>query len=148
MEDRKTGTHVAVEVLELMDPESRIDSCMEWGRFRFRGLVFCLALAGFGKSRVIAARRTFDEQCQLYGLGRSADEMAVIGVSAQYARPSDRRVTWLDPRYSRHVQGLAIDVDFREYRSEELDAVVNVARQLAMTWGGAWSVRDYAHFEI
>jgi hypothetical protein len=73
--------------------------------------------------------------------------MAAIGLTAQYARPKDARVTWLQPEHSRHVTGTAIDIDFREYGVSRLAPVVDVCRQLGITWGGVWSVRDYAHFE-
>ena len=147
MEDRRSGTDRAIELLELMDPERKIDTCLEWTRWAFRGLVFDVALAGFGQARVICGRRTFEEQVVLYGQGRSADEMAVIGLSARYARPKERRVTWLLPHSSRHVSGRAIDLDFSDYVPELLEPVEDICRQLAITWGGGWSVRDYAHFE-
>ena len=146
--ERESGTNGAVELLGLMDPQRKIDTCMEWVRVRFRALCFSLALAGYGQARVICGRRTFEEQVELYGLGRSADELAAIGQSARYAKPDHNRVTWLDPRYSQHVKGLAIDVDFCGYPFAELDAIEDVCRQLGITWGGVWSVRDYAHFEI
>jgi len=148
MRDRSSGTAAAAEIMRVMDAADQVDTCMEWVRFRFRSLLFCLALAGFGQARVIEGRRTFDRQCELYGRGRSKDEMAVIGLSGEYARPDDRRVTWLDPRYSRHVKGMAIDVDFSEYCEGSMEVVGSVARELGITWGGVWSVRDYAHFEL
>lgn len=147
MSARGTATDGAVDVLLLMDPRAMIDSCEEWTRWTFRALVCDLALAGFGTARVIAGRRTFEEQVRLYGLGRSSDEMAVIGLSGQYARPDDRRVTWLQPHSSRHVSGAAIDLDFSDYVPELLGPIGDICRQLGITWGGVWSVRDYAHFE-
>jgi len=148
MPERESGTNNAVELLGVMDPQKKIDTCEEWTRWRFRSLVCCLALVGFGKVRVICGQRTFEEQCALYGQGRSADEMAVIGVSGGYAKPDKPRVTWLDPRYSAHVVGRAIDVDWSEYLATNHLGVRDVCRQLGITWGGGWSVRDYAHFEI
>ncbi len=148
MTDRSSGHPAAAEVMRVMDPEDLIDTSMEWVRFRFRGLVFSLALAGYGHARVITARRTFEEQVQLYGHGRSADELAVIGVSRQYAMPGSQRVSWIDPRYSRHVKGLAIDLDLSDYGTETLGPVDEVTHQLGITWGGVWSVRDYSHFEV
>lgn len=146
--DRDSWTEGAVTILKGMDPQDQIDTCMEWARVKFRALCFSLALAGFGKCRVIEGRRTFEEQCRLYGQGRSKDEMAVIGVSAGYADPTMSRVSWLLPAYSQHVKGLAIDFDFTDYEASELAVIEDVVRQLGITWGGVWSVRDYAHFEI
>lgn len=148
MTERESGTNCAIELLGIMDPQGKIDTCEEWVRWRFRALVMNLALLGFGKVRVICGRRTFEEQCALYGKGRSADEMAAIGQSAEYAQPEKRRVTWLDPRWSAHVQGRAIDLDWSEYPDCDYLGITTICRQLGITWGGVWSVRDYAHFEI
>jgi len=148
MPERESGTNNAIELLGVMDPGKKIDSCMEWTRVKFRSLCFALALAGFGQARVICGRRTFEEQVKIYGQGRSADELAVIGQSAKYAEPGNRRVSWLDPRHSQHVKGLAVDFDFSCYSDLTMGVIEDISRQLGITWGGVWSVRDYAHFEI
>ena len=115
MRNRKSVTQDSICSAESMDPHSQVDTCMEWSRWRFRGVLHCIALAGYGKARVIVGRRTFEEQAYIYGKGRSGDEMAVVGIGKGYARPEEARVSWLDPRYSRHVQGLAIDIDWSDY---------------------------------
>lgn len=146
--DRVSEAAAIAAAVDSMDPRRLIDTCEEWVRWDFRGLVCCLALAGFGKIRVTAGRRTFEEQVMLYGLGRSADEMAVIGQSSKYARPKLPRVSWLQPEYSRHVAGAAIDLDLWEYEESSFDVIAEVCRNLGIMWGGVWSVRDYAHFEL
>jgi len=148
MSNRESATGAAARVMQVMDPKGYVDTCVEWVRVPFGGLLFSLARAGFGKAVVTDGRRTFDEQCELYGQGRSKDELAVIGIGGGYAQPKRRRVTWIDPRYSRHVKGLAIDVDFGDYAAEHFEIVEDICRQLHITWGGVWSVRDYGHFEM
>lgn len=145
--DRESETDAIGNSIEAMDPDGWIDTCEEWARWRFRGLVCCLALAGFGKVRVTAGRRSFEQQVRLYGQGRSADEMAVIGLSGHYAKPAMDRVTWLQPHSSRHVAGAAIDVDLEFYDVESYGLIGDICRQLGITWGGEWSVRDFGHFE-
>lgn len=148
MSERESTTNNAIELMGVMDPQRKIDTCMEWVRVKFRALCFSLALAGYGQARVICGRRTFEAQCHLYGKGRSADEMAEIGISGQYADPDKPRVSWLLPAYSQHIKGLAIDVDWSSYEDFSEGSIEDVARQLGITWGGNWSVRDYAHFEV
>lgn len=148
MNDRESVTNNAIELLGVMDPGKKIDTCMEWARWKFRALCFSLALAGFGRARVSCGRRTFEEQCQLYGRGRSKERMGAVGISGGYADSEADVVSWLDPRFSQHVKGLAMDVDFGGYEGMDLGVVGEVARQLGITWGGVWSVRDDSHFEI
>jgi peptidoglycan L-alanyl-D-glutamate endopeptidase CwlK len=148
MRDEGLGTDRAIELSEIMDPENLILTTQGWAHRKFRGLMFALAHAGFGLARVTCGLRTFEQQVVLYGHGRSADEMAAIGLSAKYARPKDRRVTWLAPHSSRHVKGRAVDVDFSAYPEALLSPVSDLCRELGITWGGDWSVRDYAHFEV
>lgn len=148
MTEPESGTNIAIELLGVMDPQDKIDTCHEWTRWRFRSLVCCLALLGFGQVRVTCGRRTFEEQCVLYGKGRSADEMAVLGISGGYAAPGKPRVSWLDPRCSAHVMGRAIDLSWSGYEDPDFLGVATICRELGITWGGVWSVRDYCHFEI
>jgi len=148
MTERESGTNIAVELLGLMDPQGKIDTCMEWSRVKFRALCFSLALAGYGQARVICGRRTFDEQVRLFGQGRNAAEMESYNLPGTEGRPLEPRVSWLAPRHSQHVKGLAIDFDFSPYEDFLEGSIEDVCRQLGVTWGGVWSVRDYAHFEI
>jgi len=146
--ERESATNAAIDLLGVLDPQGKIDTCQEWVRWSFRALVMDLALLGFGKARVICGRRTFEEQCKLYGKGRSVDEMAVIGVSGGYADPGKPRVSWIDPRFSAHVSGRAIDLNWSEYPDSDYLGVAYLCRQLGIMWGGVWSVRDYSHFEL
>lgn len=148
MPERESGTSNAIELMGVMDPQNKIDTCAEWVRWRFRSLVACLALAGYGQVRVICGRRTFEEQCVLYGRGRSKDEMAVIGLSGGYAQPDKNRVSWISPGMSAHITGRAIDLDWSGYENPDYLGVATICRELGITWGGVWSVRDYCHFEI
>lgn len=148
MENRQSGTCHLVTCLKVMDPHGFIDGCMEWSRCNFRSLVWCLAYAGFGKVRVIDGRRTYDQQCRIYGRGRTRIALESLEIPGDYGHPDEDVVSWLLPSRSRHVKGLAIDVDFQEYDGESLGAVEDICRQLGITWGGVWSVRDYGHFEV
>lgn len=148
MDVRESATMKARELVGFMDPEKKIETCLEWTRWRFRGLLFSLALAGYGKARVICGARTYEEQVKLFGLGRSFDEMSEVGLERKYAHPGRDRVTWINPSMSMHVVGRAIDVDLREYEGSTMAPIGDICRQLRITWGGEWSVRDYAHFEL
>lgn len=131
-----------------IDPEELIDTCEEWTRWRFRALVLTLALAGFGRIRVIDGRRTLGGQYELYGAGRTEEELERMGVPRHYACPEKVQVTWCLPKYSNHVRGRAIDVQVAMYENVRLPIVGDVARCLGVTWGGNWGYRDAAHFEL
>lgn len=145
---RESGTKLATAAVSLLDPKDRIDECVDWVRWRFRGVVLNLALMGFGRCRVICGRRTFEEQLRLYGMGRSKEELRIGGYDSSYADGEKGVVSWIRPECSMHVRGRAIDVDFSEYGVEDLAPVGGMARAMGVTWGGEWSVRDYAHFEL
>lgn len=146
--ERESATNGVIEALGVLDPKRLIDTCQEWGRWKFRGLVLNLALMGFGKVRVICGSRTYEQQARLFGRGRSRAAVAGYGVPGEYAEPGMACVSWIDPRFSAHVRGRAIDLDWSEYGDVEWEGVEVLCRQLGVTWGGVWSVRDYSHFEV
>lgn len=101
------------------------------------------------------------EQCMInYGKGRSISQCLARGVPARYARPNDKKVTWLNnPFASKHcVQkdgyGHAVDIypypidytDLKKYDAIR-DALFEAERQLVsegaikrpyLRWGADW----------
>lgn len=146
--ESETATEWAKRVLEFMDPGEQVATVEEWVRVRARMLLCGLALAGYGRIRVIQGWRRLGECERQYGLGRTEEECAEAGVSVTLARPADRRVTWIVPKYNRHGLRRALDVDFTMYQDLNEDVIDRTARAVGMTWGGVWSVRDTYHFEI
>lgn len=106
--------------------------------------------------------RTKDEQAQLYGKGRTEAELAAKGVNVNYARPTERKVTWT--LNSNHIGGTAVDLAPLLNGKLEWDedgklglwpriasAMKSAAAEFntPITWGGDWSGKnlDRPHFE-
>lgn len=109
---------------------------------------------------VVQGRRTWDEQAQLYGKGRTAGQMAVAVLPTKYAQPNVRKVTWT--MKSNHLSGHAVDLaafvdgaitwdTSKGYYEAIADAMKQAAAELgiAIKWGGDWkATKDYPHFEL
>lgn len=100
------------------------------------------------------------EQCmENYGKGRTAAQCAVFGIPSSYAKPNEKKVTWLkNPFGSKHVAGKAVDIypypidynDLSKYKAIAT-AMKQAAKELGVSiaWGGDWtSSKDYPHFEV
>jgi peptidoglycan LD-endopeptidase CwlK len=60
---------------------------------------------------VIEGLRSKEQMMINYGKGRTVQECVAKGVAAGYAKPSEKKVTWLnDPFNSMHAFGLAVDL--------------------------------------
>lgn len=106
--------------------------------------------------------RTREEQCALYGKGRTGAQCRAAGVPEQYASPGDKKVTWT--MNSNHLSGNAIDVaPFVNGKLEYDDngklglwpkiakAFKDAAAELhvSIEWGGDWEkTKDRPHFEL
>lgn len=102
------------------------------------------------------------EQCMInYGKGRTIAQCLAKGVPGKYARPNDRKVTWLkSPFASKHcVQksgyGHAVDIcpypiDWDDYKKfdkvaaamfqaeKQLKAENLISKQVSLRWGADW----------
>lgn len=108
---------------------------------------------------IIEGERSREQMMINYGKGRTAAQIARKGIPAKYARPNDRKVTWLnDPFASNHAKGKAIDVvpypvdwdDLNKFRAIAT-AFKAAAKELGvpLEWGGDWKkTKDYPHFEV
>ena len=143
-----SGSPMVGAAIKLMDPKAMIQTTGVEHGWTFSLLVLGLALAGYGRVRVVCGRRSLEGQMVLYGYGRTAAECVKAGVANKYARPGRDRVTWVKPSESMHVRGRAIDIDFSMYGVVTWSVVGVIADELGLTWGGNWKVRDYGHFEI
>jgi len=144
IESQSDGVQDAVQA---MDPKGFIKELGWQNQCRAAGVLCALAYAGYGKVRVVCGKRSLDEQRALYGRGRSEEECCEEGVPSVYAKPDVARVTWITPMGSRHVQGRAIDVDWSSYGDRAYARIGRLLLGIGVTWGGEWSVRDYAHIE-
>lgn len=113
---------------------------------------------------ITQGRRTLDEQRRLYGKGRTAAQCVRVGVPAEYARPSEAKVTWVKPENGNHLSGRALDVAPYIRGKLEYDdngklglwpkiakAFKDAARELGVSieWGGDWEgTKDRPHFEL
>lgn len=122
---------------------------------------------------VLEGVRTREQMCINYGKGRTAGQLAAKRVPAHYARPSEKKVTWLNnPFASAHAadpaDGLskAIDVapwpiDWNDSKRFELlaDHILGTANDLGIMirWGRDWDMdgryeekgeTDGPHFEL
>lgn len=108
---------------------------------------------------VVQGRRTRDEQCKLYGQGRTAAQCKAAGVPINYAKPLAPKVTWT--MSSKHLSGDAVDLAaFVEgainWNDTRLYAAIAAAMKHAaaiegvpISWGGDWiKTKDYPHFEL
>jgi len=143
-----TGSEYAQELVRVMDPEGRLKELGSYERSRFRCLLLELAWYGYGRCRIVSARRSRTQQERLYGLGRTERDMEMALLPKSFAVPDAKKVTWVLPCNSKHVSGEAVDVTFSSYVKVRWGTVRIVARNLGLTWGGDWRVRDYGHFEL
>ena len=144
---RVSASEPAEDVMKSLDPGNLVSGLREEVQLRFRALLMLLAYTGFGRIRVTSGLRSLDSQCCIYGQGRSAAELARVGVASIYARPKLLKRSWIEPSESSHVLGRAIDIDLVFYESSVYKVLGYVAKSLGITWGGDWKVKDYGHFE-
>jgi len=112
---------------------------------------------------VVQANRSHNDQCKLYGKGRTVAQCLAKNVPAVYAAPTEAKVTWTMD--SNHIGGNAIDVcpsvdgtlcwddnGKRGLWQPIADAFKQAAKELnvPITWGGDWQKgqRDRPHFEL
>jgi len=115
---------------------------------RFRLLILGLVDRGYSGVRITDGLRDLDRERRLYGYGRTAGECHKAGVEGWCADPSARKVTWTRPELSKHVRGEAMDVSWRECEVPPGRVVAELCKELGITWGGNWKVRDDCHFEL
>ena len=107
---------------------------------------------------VIEGLRTKEQMMINYGKGRTADELAVHGIPASYAKPKEAKVTWLnDPFASNHAKGKAVDIvpapvtwdDISKFKKIN-EAMQAAAKELGikLSYGGDWTKKDYPHWEL
>jgi len=156
MKELSTGEVVNVEsmtprikeALEGLDPMGLIEEIRSDARTFFRGLLLTIGMMGFGRVRVISTVRTLREQQAIYGCGRSIAECRAAGVPGEFSSPKVGVRTWCLPEDSKHVKRMAMDIDLSGYPNSALELLGHVARSFKCTWGGAWKVKDYGHFEL
>lgn len=103
---------------------------------------------------VVEGLRSREQMMANYGKGRTAAELARHGIPASYARPGDRKVTWLrNPFNSKHAKqadGFSHAVDLLpapyDWKDAKLFEVVNAhiqaaakKRQIRVRWGADWN---------
>ncbi|NOU83843.1 M15 family peptidase [Paenibacillus sp. LMG 31459] len=109
--------------------------------------------------------RTKAEQDNLYAKGRTAKQLAAVGLSHVIAQPKEDIVTNARGGYSNHNYGWAIDfalllpdgrtVSWDMLRDDDKDSlpdwseVVEEAKRLGFSWGGDWrTFTDMPHLEM
>ena len=109
---------------------------------------------------VVQGKRTWDEQAKLYGQGRTATALILLGIPASYAQPHKPKVTWT--MKSNHLSGDAVDLvawvngaiswdTTKGYYEKIAVAMKQAAMELCtvIEWGGDWNTtKDYPHFEL
>lgn len=131
--------------------DANLKACAELAepaRSRMEAWLLELAWRGYGKVRVIEARRSLARQMELFGKGRTARQLRKCGVPEEYADPEAYQVTWCQPEEGKHVLGLALDVDISAYKGHDVAAIRDCARRLGITCGADWKVRDQNHYEV
>ena len=107
---------------------------------------------------VIEGLRTREQMMINYGKGRTADQLAVHGIPASYAKPKEAKVTWLNnPFASNHAKGKAVDIvpnpvdwsDISKFKKIN-EAMQAAAKELGvkLSYGGDWAKKDYPHWEL
>ena len=107
---------------------------------------------------VIEGLRTREQMMINYGKGRTADQLAVHGIPASYAKPKEAKVTWLtNPFASNHAKGKAVDIvpspvdwnDISKFKKIN-EAMQAAAKELGvkLSYGGDWTKKDYPHWEL
>jgi len=142
-----SGSECAAKLLERMDPRRWLREVSVEAELAFGAVLFCLARKGFGKVRVVAARRSWEMEARLFGRGRSRAECRAACVPEEYAAPAERKVTWCRPDRSLHVAGRAMDLDLSMYDVQVRGHLRHVLQALGMGVPAAWSKGDYGHVE-
>lgn len=103
--------------------------------------------------RIYNGTRTFDEQAELYGKGRTAAELAMSGVDTKWAQPSEKKVTNAKPGSSYHNYGLAFDgVEIKDgqaiWNNPNEQKIAVTGAKYGFYWGGLFiTFKDRPHFE-
>lgn len=107
--------------------------------------------------------RTREQMMINYGKGRSVKHLALFGIPAKYAKPTEAKVTWLsNPFNSNHrVHGdgfghafdaCPLPVDWNDTKGfRKMGGVFKrLAGELGVNieWGGDWKKKDYPHIEL
>lgn len=106
------------------------------------------------KYRLYSGFRSFQEQAELYGKGRTAAQLTAVNVDPKYAKPAEKIVTNAKPGTSFHNYGLAGDgVEIKDgvalWKSPNEQKIVATASKYGLFWGGNFtSLKDTPHFEI
>jgi peptidoglycan L-alanyl-D-glutamate endopeptidase CwlK len=113
---------------------------------------------------VLEGRRTVQRQHELYGQGRTADQLRAVGVDPKHAKPAMPKVTWT--LNSNHFTGRAVDlvpwpIDWNT--PAKFDAIAKAMFSAAealgtpIRWGKDWNQNgrpgergetDSPHFEL
>lgn len=105
------------------------------------------------KYRLYSGNRTFEEQSELYGKGRTEAELITANVDKKYARPTEKRVTNAKPGSSFHNYGLGFDgVEIVNgnaiWENPRKQQIADTAKKYGFFWGGDFtSFKDEPHFE-
>lgn len=113
---------------------------------------------------VLEGVRGHEQMAINYGKGRTVAECKAKGLDPRYAKPNDKKVTWLNNPYaSNHAVGAdgyghAFDVapyplNWNDERSfKDLSVVIKQAADdmgVAIVWGGDWkTTKDLPHYEL
>ena len=102
--------------------------------------------------------RTREDMKVNYGMGRTVAQLAVHGIEAKYAKPKERKVTFLNnPFASNHRNGNAVDIypypvdyDTPSKYAKINEAIQKASKELGVTvtWGGTWKAKDLPHYEV
>jgi hypothetical protein len=107
--------------------------------------------AGFDV-RISQALRSIDEQNDLYGKGRTSDELKKVGVPERFAKPTESQVTKAYGGQGFHNYGLAVDVVMIVNKQAVFTPdkkVVEIFKRIGFAWGGDFkSFKDQPHFEM
>jgi len=105
------------------------------------------------KYRTYSGNRTFIEQSELYGKGRTEEDLSLVGIDKKYSKPTEKIVTYAKPGSSYHNYGLAFDgVEVKDgqaiWNSNNEQKIVDTAKVYNLYWGGNFTnLKDKPHFE-
>jgi LAS superfamily LD-carboxypeptidase LdcB len=112
--------------------------------------------AGYGRLNITESLRTKERQAELYGQGRTKEQLARVKIDPKYAKPNLPVVTKVTPGFSMHNIGLAIDLYIQAYphyettngkKIDHWQRIGNIAKKHGIVWGGTWKMYDAMHFE-
>lgn len=143
-----------ISVFETWDSKSNDTISKLHPKIRQRTTEFVNDLSKQGiKFRLYSGFRSFEEQAELYGKGRTQQELITAGVDAKYSQPSEKRVTNAKPGTSFHNYGLAFDgVEIVNgnaiWETTKQQQIVDTAKKYGFYWGGNFvSFKDKPHYE-